>query len=498
MVIITIGDCMKLDNNVDKIFETVNKMNGKSSDIVTRIIEKKNNRIGYIYLESVSSDDKISNFLNKAIVKMDKKKLFDSFYDLLKNSIFNSKVKSCKTYEDLFYHLASGFTVIVIDGSEKAIVVETRMILDRGVTESTSETIIRGPKDSFTENHNKNIGLIRKRIKDHNLWFEEVKMGRRTKTKVSIAYIKDIVPNYKIQKILDDLNTIDIDAVIDTGYIRELLERKQKSIFPKVISTERPDFACTSLLNGKIVILVENSPFVIILPAVLTDFFQSPQDNYQKPFNVSFTRVLRVICFFLALVTPALYIALMTFNQEIIPDQLLISLAVQRDGVPFPTAVEVLIFVIMFEILREADIHVPSFSGGAMSIVGALILGDAAVAAGIVSPIVIIVVAITSICELVFYDIDVIDAIREWRILFILASTFMGLIGFVAVFIIFISKLASLECLGTPYLTPFSPLKIRSLKDTIIRVSRKKLKERPEYLTKNLKRLDDNYEESNS
>ena len=277
-----------------------------------------------------------------------------------------------------------------------------------------------------------------------------------------------------------------------------MLEKDQKSFFPKVISTERPDMACTSLLNGKIVILVENSPFVIILPAVLTDFFQSPEDNYQKPFNVSFSRILRAICFFLALLTPALYIALMTFNQEIIPDQLLISLAIQRDGVPFPTAIEVLLFVLTFEVLREADIHSPSFSGSAMNVVGALILGDAAVAAGIVSPIVIIIVAATSICELVFYEVDVIDAIREWRLLFIIAATFMGLIGFVAIFIIFIAKLASLECLGTPYLTPFGPLNIRSLKDSIIRVSRKKLKERPEYLTKNLKRLDDNYEESNS
>ena len=489
---------MKLDNSIQKIFETINKMNGNSSDIVTRIIERKNRKIGYIYLESVSSDDKISNFLNKAIVNMSKKKPFDSFFNLIQNSIFNSKVKSVDTYEDLYYHLASGFTVIIIDESEKAIAVETRQQLDRGVTESTSETIVRGPKDSFTENHNMNLGLIRKRIKDPNLWYEEIKVGKRSKSKVTVAYIKDITPNYKVQKILDELNNIDIDAVIDTGYIRELLEKKQKSVFPKVISTERPDMACTSLLNGKIVILVENSPFVIILPAVLTDFFQSPEDNYQKPFNVSFSRILRTICFFLALLTPALYIALMTFNQEIIPDQLLISLVIQRDGVPFPTAIEVLLFVLTFEVLREADIHSPSFSGSAMNVVGALILGDAAVAAGIVSPIVIIIVAATSICELVFYDVDIIDAIREWRLLFILAATFMGLIGFVAIFIIFVAKLTSLECLGTPYLTPFGPLNIRSLKDSLIRVSRKKLKERPEYLTKNLKRLDDNYEKNNS
>lgn len=489
---------MNLDNNIDKIFETLKSLNGNSSDIVTRIIEKNGNRIGYIYLESVSSDDKISDFLNKSIINLDKKKLFDSFYNSVKNSIFNSNLKTCETYDEMFYFLSSGFTVIVVDKSTKAIVVETRETLDRGIVESTSETIIRGPKDSFTENHNKNLGLIRKRIKDSNLWFEDVKVGRRTKTKVTVAYIKDIVPDNKVKKILDDIKKIDIDGILDSGYIRELIERNQKSVFPKVISTERPDQACMSLLNGKIVILVENTPYVLILPAVLTDFFQSPEDNYQKPFNVSFGRILRVVCFFISLLTPALYIALMTYNHEILPDQLLISLAIQRDGVPFPTTIEILLFVITFEVLREADVHVPSFSGGAMSIVGALILGDAAVAAGIVSPIVIIVVAATSICELVFYDIDIIDAIREWRILFIISATFLGIIGFMVAFIIFIAKLASLECLGTPYLTPFSPLNIRSLKDSVIRVSRKKIKDRPTYLTNNIKRMDDIYEKNNS
>ena len=483
---------MNLDNNIETIFNKVKEMNGNSSDIATRIIQKNKNRIGYIFLESVSSDDKISNFLNKGIIDSDKKKFFDSFCNSMKNSIFNSNMKSCDNYEDLFYFLSSGFTVIVFDNEEKAIVVETRMPLDRGVVESSSETIVRGPKDSFTENHNKNIGLIRKRIKDYNLWFTDIKVGKRTKTKVSVAYIKDIVPNEKSKKVIESIKRINIDGIIDSGYIRELIEKEQKSLFPKIISTERPDMACTSLLDGKIIILVENSPFILILPAVLSDFFKSPQDEYQKPFNASFNRIIRIACFFLALLTPALYIALMTYNQEIIPDQLLISLSAQREGVPFPTAIEVLLFVLTFEVLREADIHAPSFSGSAMNVVGALILGDAAVSASIVSPIVIIIVAATSICELVFYDVDITDALREWRLIFIIAASFMGIIGIVVVFIIFIAKLSSIECLGTSYLTPISPLFIKSLKNTFIRLNRKELKERPEFLTKNLKRMDDN------
>lgn len=482
---------MKLDNKIEKIFKKIKDINGNSCDIVTRVIEKNNNKIGYIFLESVCSDDKISNFLNKSIIKMDKKKPFDSFYKIIKNNIFNSNISICETYEDMFYYLTSGFTILVIDNSKKAIIVETRAKLDRGVTESTSETIIRGPKDSFTENHQTNLGLIRKRIKDPNLWFKDVNVGRRTKTKVTVVHINDIASIDNVNKIINELNKIDIDGILDSGYIRELLEKKQNSLFPKVISTERPDHVCTSLLDGKIVILVENTPFALILPAVLSDFFHSPQDYYEKPFNATFGRIIRYVCFFLSLLTPALYIALMTFNQEIIPDELLISLAVQREGVPFATSAEVLLFVITFEVLREADIHAPSFSGSAMSVVGALILGDAAVSANIASPIVIIVVATTSISELVFYDVDIINALREWRLVFIFASTLLGIIGIVVVFIMFIIKLSSIECLGITYLTPISPLKLKDLKDSIIRVSRKKIKNRPDYLTKNLKRMDD-------
>ena len=488
---------MELKGKIEDIFKNIQVLNGNSSDIVTRVIKKANKRIGYIYLESVSSDDKISEFLNKSIINLNKKKIFDSFYSLIKNSIFSSNIKTFKTYDEMFYYLASGFTIIIIDNSNEGIAVETRTTLDRGVVESTSETITRGPKDSFTENHNKNLGLIRKRIKDSNLYFSDSIIGRRSKTKITIAYIKDIASTKKVKSILKSIKRIDIDAVIDSGYIRELIEKDQKSLFPKVISTERPDYTCTSLLNGKIVILVENSPFVLIIPAVLTDFFHSPEDYYQKPLNVSFSRILRMLCFFAALFTPAIYIALMTYNHEIIPDQLLISLAIQRDGVPFPTAIEVLVFVITFEVLREADIHSPTFSGSAMNVVGALILGDAAVAAGIVSPIVIIVVATTSISEIVFYDPDVIDAVREWRLLFILAATFMGIIGFILMLIIFITKLSSLECMGTPYLTPLSPISINDLKDSIIRFSRKKMKERPKYLTKNLKRMGEINEKNN-
>lgn len=483
-----------LSKSVMESIGYLKKINSNSGDIITRVIEKNNTKIGYIYLESVSSDDKVSEFLNKSIINI---KDFSSLFKELENRIYNSHITTTDDYKDLFYYLASGYTGILVEGFSKAIVVETKSSLDRGVVESSSEPVVRGPKDSFTENQPKNIGLIRKRIKDENLIFKNTIVGRRTKTVISVAYIKDIVNMESVNKIIDKLNKIDIDGIIDSGYIRELLEENSKSVFPKMISTERPDLACTSLLEGRIVILVENTPFVLILPAMLIDFIHSTEDYYHKPLNATFNRILRIICFFITIITPGLYVALMTFNPEIIPGELLISLSVQRNGVPFSTAIEVLVFVITFEMLREADIHSPNVSGSAMSIVGALVLGDAAVNAGIVSPIVIIIVAITSISELVFYDVDIINALREWRILFIISALLLGLMGFVVAGIILCAKLVSITCLDLPYLTPFSPLYIKQWKDAVFRFPRDKLKYRASYLTKNTIREVD-YEENNN
>ena len=483
---------MRIKDKVDDNINYIKEMNNNSSDIVTRKIKKKNKEVGYIYLESVSSDDKISDFLNKSLVSNIS---FTNVLKNLQNDIYCSHISTCDNFEEVFYYLASGYTALFIDGETRFIVVETKTTLDRGVSEGSSEPIVRGPKDSFTENHATNLGLIRKRIKDSNLIFDEVKVGRRTKTKVDIAYIKDIADNKRVNEITDELKKIDIDGILDSGYVREFLQNDSASLFPQMISTERPDLACSSLLDGKIVILVENTPYVLIIPGLFVDFIHSPEDNYQKPLNATFNRILRIICFFTATFSPAIYISLMTFNPEIIPDQLLISLAIQRDGVPFPTAVEVLVFIITFEILRQADVHSPTVSGSAMNIVGALILGDAAVNAGIVSPIAIIVIAVTSICELVFYDVDMINAIRQWRIIFIIASLFLGIIGFVTSLFIFISKLSSLISFGVPYLTPISPFSTVGLKNYIARLKRPKLKERAKYLSKNSRRLVD-YEEN--
>lgn len=486
---------MKIDKNVEKSIEYIKKLNENSSDIVTRTIDIKNTKVAYIYLESVASDDKVSDFLVKNLSNLtkDKKNIFENIFNTLKNTIYNSHLGIEENFDNIFYLLSSGYTCIFIDGYDKCITIETKASLDRGVSEATTETVVRGPKDSFTENNATNIGLIRKRIKDPNLIFNETLVGRRSKTKVTLSYIKDIVDEKKVKNIKKKLEKIDIDGIIDSGYLRSFIIDKQSSSFPKLQSTERPDLASTALLNGKIVILVENSPFVLITPSLLVDFIHNPEDNYQKTSNVNLTRLLRLFSFFLTVITPGLYIALTTYNPEIIPDKLLISIAIQQEGVPFPTAFAIIIMIIIFEILRESDIRIPNAMGAAVSIVGALVLGEAAVSAGIVSPIVIIVVAITSISGLLFTDIDFINAIRLWRFIFIFFAMLAGLIGIIIAVLIFTIRLCELEENGLPYLIPISPIYFSEQKNALIKIPTNKSFFRPSYLTKkNQRRMSDN------
>ena len=464
-----------MDKNVDINIKCIKELNGNSCDIYTRTFKIRHKKIGYIFLESVVSDDKISNYLNKSLeTDIRKHKIFENIFTKLKNTIPNSKLKILKTYDEVLYHLFSGFTCIFVENNSKCIAIETKANLDRTITESSSEPILKGPKDSFNENYQDNIGLIRKRIKDKNLYFNETIIGKRSKTKVSLVYIKDIVDKNKVIFILNKLQNINIDGIIDSSYIKEILLEDKKSLLPLVISTERPDMVCISLLKGKIAILVENTPYVILLPSIFADFFKSSEDDYSKPMNASFTKILRYMAFIIAIITPGIYIAIMNYNMEVFPNQLLISFALQKEGVPFPTVIEILIMMISYEILREADTRKPQIMGASISIVGALILGDAAVNAGIISPIVVIVISLSAVAGMAFNDPDIINAIRILRLMYVLCGCIFGLIGIFVISIMIITKMASIEVLQTPYLSPLAPFRPKSLIKQIFRLPRKR------------------------
>lgn len=473
----------KIEKNAKKVIEKTKKLYGNSPDINTRLINLKGTNIGIIFLESSSQASTISDFIIKGtLYTKTNKNLFQNIFDALKNSLFNSQLFTINDYTQFPYFLSSGFTIIVVDGFSEAIIMETRAQLDRGVTESTSEPILRGSKDSFTESHSKNLGLIRKRIKDSNLWFDEMKLGRRTQTRVSIAYINGIADPKKLKEIKKRLKKIDVDGVLDSGNIRDYLI-ENKSVFPQIQSSERPDVVSQALLSGKIVIFVENCPFTLILPNVFIDYLHTSEDENQKSSNITFTRVLRTIALIITIFTPAIYIAITTYDQNTIPDKLLISLAIQREGVPFPTTFEIILLTTIFEILRESDLRSPSSMSAAMSIVGALVLGQAAVDAGIVSPITVIVVAFTSICSLIFTDIDFMNGIRSWRFIFILAASILGIIGILSFAIIWLVKLSSLENLETSYLSPFAPFSKKDQSNAIYKAPEEKIITRPDYVS---------------
>ena len=279
--------------------------------------------------------------------------------------------------------------------------------------------------------------------------------------------------------------------------VKNLIEKETKCLLPTIISTERPDVVSNALLEGKVAIVIDNSPYVLIIPGLFNDYFKTPEDFYAKNINTTFTRILKYIAFFIALLTPGIYIALITYNQEMIPTDLLINFAMQREGVPFPAFFEAFMMMISFEILREADLRVPGVSGNSLSIVGALILGEAAVNAGIVSPIMIIVISITAISSLPFTEPEMTNGLRWYRLLFMIGGSFLGIIGIVVIFIYFITKMASVKSFGKPYLMPFAPASLVGLKDGFVQFPLKSNKKRVKYLSNNIIKQGDDEIEKN-
>ena len=424
-------------NTGDYMIEQIKKLMHNTSDLKIRTLK---NNINIIYLESITNSLTISDVLIKNIIN-------NYEHNDLKNFIPNVNTIEIQI-KDTPYYLTCGFAIVIYNN--KLLAIETRLYLDRSISESSGETVIRGPKDSFNENYLNNIGLIRKRIKNEELTINTYTIGKQTNTNVSIIYMNNLVDKNKLKMLEQKIKNIKIDSIIDSGYIRKSLNQ-EFCTFPKVLSTERPDLTCINLLKGRIAIIVENSPFALILPFSFFEFFNNPEDKYELTINSIFTKIIRFFAFIITLYTPAMYIAVTTYNKDIIPLQLLISLFGQVRMLPFSIIVEILTLVTLFEILREGDIRVPSKMGSSLSIVGGLILGDAAVSAGIASPIAVIIVAITSISSLLFSDIDFINGLRTWRYIFIFASSFLGITGIFITSIILFIHLNSLSTLKSNY-----------------------------------------------
>ena len=471
-----------------KIIEKLKKDTNNSDYIVYREKYIKNNKLDIIYNETLCDSDKLSDFILRSLDHIETiYKEEDTLYEIIKDNISNMKLKEVKGYDDVCKYLNNGFVILLIE-DDYSLALEVKKNLSRSIDKPITESTLRGPLDCFTENIETNIGLIKRRLKTNKLWNDDYNLGKYTNNKISILSIDGITDTSIKETLIDKIKKIDIDSVTDSGTLKHLLIKETKTIFPTIMTTERPDKVCDALLQGKTVIVVDNSPFALIMPVFLNDFFISEDDKDSKYMNNSLIRILRYVAFFITLMTPALYIAVTTFNQEMLPLEFLISFASQRSSVPFPAFFEALLMILSFEILRESDLRIPNVSTSALSIVGALILGEAAVNAGIVSPVMIIVEAVTAISALLFTEPELINAIKWYRLLFMIGATTIGMYGVFIVFIFFITNLCSLNSFGKPYTIPFAPLSISGIKNSIIKFPLQKRTKRNEYLTKNIVR----------
>ena len=316
---------------------------------------------------------------------------------------------------------------------------------NRGITEPKNELTLNGPKDSFNEDIETNYSLIKKRIKV-SLKYIDLKIGRLSKTKTKILYIDNITNLKLVNNIKNKLEKIDIDAIIDSSYLKNSLEQNN-NLFPTIIETERPDKACMALLEGKVIILVDNSPYCIILPNLFFDLFHTPDDYYQKNINTTFIRIIRIIAFIIAIFLPGVFIAITTRNYNIVPLNMLLIFKAGRTLVPFPAYLEALFMIISFEILREGDLRMTNSSATSISILGGLILGE-----GIVSPIMIIIIAISSISGLIFPSQELINTIRIYKLINLLLSSILGLYGTIICLIIIINNIIKTKIFGYRYI----------------------------------------------
>lgn len=406
-----------------------------------------------------------------------------SIFDALKDGgITTADLSETEKFEDINMAILSGDTVILVDGFSKAIIVSTKGWPNRGIPTAEIEVSVQGSQEAFSEGFRFNTALIRRRIRDTNLKLKQMKIGRRSGTDIGIMYLEDVVRPKILREAEKRLKNIDIDAILDCGYIDQLIEDDWMSPLPQTQITERPDKAASAILEGRIVIVVDNSPFVIIIPATFNAFFQASDDYYQNWKITSCIRFLRYVAGFIAVALPGLYLATAVFHPSMIPMLLTFKMAAARQMVPFPAIVEILIMEAAFELLQEAGLRLPKPVGGSIGIVGGLIVGQAAVEAGLVSPIVVIVIALTGIASFSTPHYSLSAGFRIMKYLITVLSAMLGFFGFWAGILIILIHMVSLKSFGIPYLFPFASGDINGYsdwKDSIFRLPLFLMKKRP-------------------
>ncbi|WP_421535725.1 spore germination protein [Priestia sp. D3YE.R1] len=467
-----------LYDDVNKNIERLLNELGNSSDVSFRMVEspyQNTLKAAVIHLDGLADENIINENIMTPLIQWFKESnqvvTVEKIEEQIPQILTVSQLTIKENWHEFVSAVLTGDTVILMNGSSKIFTGNTKKLQSRAVTEPTSQTVVRGPKDSFTENLRTNTSLIRARIQDSNLRLDSMKIGSVTHTDIGIMYIQGNADERIVEEIKERLKEIKVDGVLESNYIEEFIRDDRTTIFPLLLNTERPDAVVGNLLEGRIAIIVQGTPFVLIAPAIFSQFFQSPEDYYQNYYISSFLRILRFSSFFLSMYASAIYLALITHHQGLIPNTLMVSLMAQRERVPFPAIVEMLVMELAFEMLREAGIRMPRAIGPAVSIVGALILGQAAVEAGFVSAAVVIIVAISAISNFTLPSTSIVNAARGFRFILIIVSAFIGLYGILLMTLCICLHISSLRSFGIPYFSPFAPFDFKEQKDALARFS---------------------------
>jgi spore germination protein len=480
-----------LSDNIDKNIGIMKSMLKNCDDIVFREFKvggASGVRMFMFYVDGLVDKILIDHFvmtpimITSRLAKPDINEIKDKLAEVTKSSGMTvSDFKEYENVEEAMSFALSGETPLLIDGYNKVIVIATKLWPARSISEPATETVVRGSRDGLTETFRMNTALIRRRIRDPRFKVRQKQVGVRSKTDIAILYMEGVAEQKIIDELYRRLEKINIDAILDSGYIEQFIEESNYSPFPQIQTTERPDVVASAIYEGRVGVIVDNSPFVLIVPTTIAAFFQSPEDYYSRSVLSTFIRAIRLIAGIVSVLAPASYIAVTSFNPGIIPSKLALSIAATREGVPFPAFIEAIIMELTFELLREAGVRLPRAIGSTIGIVGGLVIGQAAVSANIVSPIMVIVVAGTAISSFAIPNYELSAAFRLVRFILMISAVVYGLYGIVLVGAAVLIHLSNLKSFNVPYLSPLSPYIAQDMKDVIYRAPWSSIKKRPKH-----------------
>ncbi|MBP3950492.1 spore germination protein [Bacillus sp. YZJH907-2] len=485
---------MKVQDNMTKVKETLHAPSDLEMKEFT--IGQNNHMCGLVCIDGLVDKDLIYDKVLKNIqlFMMDTKD-YDSAKSIvteLENQVVTvTTVTASGKLDEIVQAILSGDTVLFVEDASEALIIGSKGWENRAISEPVTEAVVRGPRNGFTENLRTNMMQLRRQIRDPNLHFDSIIVGRRSKKEAVISYIGGIADPKVVEEFKYRIESIDIDEVLETGYIEQWIEDSFLSPFPQLQNTERPDRVAGSLLQGYVAVLLDGTPFALYGPSTLATTIQSPEDYYERWEIATLLRVVRYGAAFLATFLPAIYIALVSFHPGLIPSKLAFSIASTREGVPFPAVIEAFMMEITLELLREAGLRLPKPIGQTIGIVGGLVIGEAAVSAGIISPIMVIVVAITAISSFALPAYNLGISLRIIRFPIMVMSATFGLYGLIIAYIIINIHVANLKSFGVPYSTPFAPSLYSDWKDLVLRAPLTMLTKRPKMVNaQNTRRMD--------